>query len=75
METLDKANKTKTYKIVGYVGETDAVLRRLLELGFTVGQKAKVVSKSLAKKVFLIEIRGYLVSIRADLLSRIEVES
>ena len=74
MKTLDKAKRQKLYKIVGFSGENDAVLRRFLELGFLVGEKVKVVSTSLAKKVFLIEIRGYLVSIRANLLSRIEVQ-
>ena len=73
METLDKAKKLKKYKIVGYVGDADNVLRRFLELGFSVGESVKIVSTSLAKKVFLIEIRGYLVSVRASLLSRIEV--
>ena len=63
----------KLYKIVGFSSENDAVLRRFMELGFTVGERVKIVATSLQKKVFLIELRGYLLSVRAGLLSRIEV--
>jgi len=73
MTTLNQAKKMKLYKIVGFSSENDAVLRRFMELGFTVGEKVKIVSTSLQKKVFLIELRGYLLSVRAGLLSRIEV--
>lgn len=73
MTTLNQAKKMKLYKIVGFSSENDAVLRRFMELGFTIGEKVKIVSTSLQKKVFLIELRGYLLSVRAGLLSRIEV--
>lgn len=73
MTTLNQAKKMKLYKIVGFSSENDAVLRRFLELGFTVGEKVKIVATSLQKKVFLIELRGYLLSVRAGLLGRIEV--
>lgn len=70
MNTLNKAKTNKYYTITGYKGN-DAILRRFLELGFSLGQRVKVVATSLQKKVFLIEIRGYLLSIRAELLERI----
>lgn len=73
MITLDIAKQNKTYLIVGFNGN-DSLLRRFLELGFTVGQKVKVVSSSLLRKVFLVEIRGYLLSVRRELLNRIIVE-
>lgn len=73
MTTLNQAKKMKLYKILGFSSENDAVLRRFMELGFTVGVKVKIVATSLQKKVFLIELRGYLLSVRAGLLSRIEV--
>lgn len=73
MTTLNQAKKMKLYKIVGFSSENDAVLRRFMELGFTVGEKVKIVATSLQKKVFLIELRGYLLSVRVGLLSRIEV--
>ena len=41
METLDNAKIGKIYKIVGFDGQVDKVLRRFLELGFSVGQDAK----------------------------------
>ncbi len=75
MVTLDKAKVNKIYKIINFCGENDAILRRFLELGFSVGEKVKVLSTSLQKKVFLIEIRGYLLSVRASLLNKVEVES
>lgn len=73
MTTLNQAKKMKLYKIVGFSSENDAVLRRFMELGFTVGEKVKIVATSLQKKVFLIELRGYLLSVRAELLHRIEI--
>lgn len=73
MTTLNQAKKIKLYKIVGFSSENDAVLRRFMELGFTVGEKIKIVATSLQKKVFLIELRGYLLSVRAELLHRIEI--
>ena len=74
MTTLDKVKKNKSYKIVGFVGEPDAVLRRFMELGFSKGQTIKIVSSSLLKKVFLVEIRGYLLSVRTSLLSKVQVK-
>ena len=70
MKTLKNAKINHQYTIAGYNGN-DAILRRFLELGFSLGQKVKVVATSIQKKVFLIEIRGYVLSIRADLLDRI----
>ena len=45
-----------------------------MELGFSRGEKVKVVFSSLANKVFLIEIRGYVLSVRRSLLERVMVE-
>lgn len=73
MSTLNLAKKKKNYRITAFVGETDAITRRFMELGFSVGEKVKIVSTSLLKKVFLIEIRGYLLSVRASLLEKVEV--
>lgn len=73
MMTLNRAKTNQNYKVVGFDGN-DQILRRFLELGFSAGEKIKIVSTSLQKKVMLIELRGYLLSVRADLLSRIFVE-
>ncbi len=74
MKTLDKAKKGECLKIVAFVGEEDRIFRRFLELGFSRGEKVKVVFSSLANKVFLIEIRGYILSVRKDLLERVVVQ-
>ncbi len=71
---MNLAKKNKTYVVCGFCGKLDGVQRRFLELGFAVGQKVKVVATSLAKKVFLIELRGYVLSVRASLLERILVK-
>ena len=71
--TLNECKKNRVYKISGFVGEVDGVLRRFLELGFGLGQRVKIVSTSLQKKVFLIEVRGYVLSVRASLLSKVTV--
>lgn len=74
MKTLCEGQVGQVYKIVNFVGEQDGVLRRFMELGLCAGQKVKIVATSLAKKVFLIEVRGYLLSVRAKLLQKVEVE-
>ena len=47
---------------------------RLLELGFTQGQKVKIVRLSLAKNTFLVEIRGYLLSLRRSVAEIVRVK-
>ena len=74
MISLSQAKTKKIYKIAGFCGDFDGVTRRFLELGFSVGQNVKVVAKSLQKKVFLIELRGYTLSVRASLLDRVQVQ-
>lgn len=72
--TLNMAKKNKTYQIVGFVGQADKVLRRFFELGFCEGQRVKILATSMAKKVFLIQLRGYVLSVRASLLQKVEVQ-
>ena len=74
VKTLDLAERNKSLKIVGCVGAADGVTRRLLELGFTAGQRVKILATSIQKKVFLVEVRGYVLSVRASLLCRVQVE-
>lgn len=70
MENLAKARAGKYYEISAYEEKVSIkIKRRLLELGLTVGQKVKIVRKSLLGKAFLIEIRGYSLSMRRDLAS------
>ena len=62
------------YKIKDISGENKKVVRRFLELGIIKGQTIKILNTSILKKVFLVEIRGYILSVKADLLSYILVE-
>ena len=62
------------YKIKDISGENKKVVRRFLELGIIKGQAIKILNTSILRKVFLVEIRGYILSVKADLLSYILVE-
>ncbi len=74
MKTLDKAKVGELVKITGYVGEDDRIFRRFLELGLTRGQVVKIHNRSILNKVILLEIRGYVLSVRKSLLERVVVE-
>lgn len=68
MEKLTSIKKGK-YSQIEKISD-DAPLRikrRLLELGFTKGEKARVVRKSLLSHAYLVEIRGYTLSVRKDI--------
>jgi len=60
--------------IDGFLGDIDKINQRLLELGFTQGQRVKIVAKSAMKKAVLLEIRGYLLSIRTSMLANVVVK-
>ena len=75
MKNLGQVELNKFYTICGIVeGASMKIKRRLLELGLTVGQKVRVLRRSLAGGVLLIEIRGYTLSLRRDIASLVEVE-
>lgn len=74
MKTLNLAKPNKTYTIKNFDGKLDGVTRRFFELGFSRGEKVKIVSTSLQNKVCLIEIRGYLLSVRRSLLEKVVIE-
>lgn len=63
----------KSYKILKVEGD-EKVVRRFFELGIICGQTIKIINTSILKKVYLVEIRGYILSIKKDLLSYIFVE-
>lgn len=73
MHSLKEGKVNKSYRIVEVKGE-EKVVRRLFELGLLSGQKLYILNKSPLKKVFLVEIRGYVLSIKSTLLSGIMVE-
>ncbi len=47
--------------------------RRLLELGFTQGQNVKLVRRSLLSHAFLVEIRGYVLSVKREIAALVIV--
>lgn len=75
MLTLKKAKRGKFYK-VSSLSEfaPDKIVRRLYDLGFTLGQRVKLVRKSLLGKTFLVEIRGYTLSLRDSVANIILIE-
>lgn len=73
MRSLKEGKVNKSYRIVEVKGE-EKVVRRFMELGIFSGQKLYILNKSPLKKVFLVEIRGYVLSIKSTLLSGIMVE-
>ncbi len=54
--------------------ENIKIRRRLGDLGFTEGQNVRLVRKSLLGKVYLIELRGYTLSVRKDILKAVLVK-
>lgn len=52
-------------------GNDNKINRRLLELGFVNGEKVKVLNMSILKEVLLVEICGFVLSIRKDVAKRI----
>lgn len=60
----------------GYIAKIGGNLKirnRLLELGFTKGTLVRILNISLLKQSFLVEIRGYILSLRKSAISLIEV--
>lgn len=75
MLTLFSCPKSKSMKVVTVSNDCPlAVRRRLFDLGFTEGQIVKKLKSSLLNKVILIEIRGYLLSLRSKIADQIIVE-
>lgn len=75
MQNLSSCQFNK-YFVISSVNKAcpHAVRRRFFDLGFTHGQKVKKVRSSLLGKVILVEIRGYLLSVRSSLAKFLEVE-
>ena len=75
MKNLLECKFNRSYILAGF----DSVLsfkvkRRLCELGFTEGQEIKMVRKSLLGKAYLVELRGYTLSLRSDIIEAVLVK-
>ena len=68
MDNLSDAKCGSLYQIKG-ISQTAPIKikRRILELGFTKGQNVKVAGKSFLGKAYLIEVRGFTLTIRKDI--------
>ncbi|MBQ8792792.1 MAG: FeoA domain-containing protein [Clostridia bacterium] len=75
MEKLTNVKVGQYRKILALDGRAPIkIKRRLLELGFTAGQMIKVVRKSMFGDTYLIEVRGYYLSMRKSLTGYLIVE-
>jgi Fe2+ transport system protein FeoA len=75
MLSLSEVKMGKMYKICGISSKAPfKIKRRLLELGFTSGQKVCVERKSLLGQAFLVQVRGFMLSMRKDIVNYILVE-
>lgn len=76
MDNLLSVEMEKYYRVVGFDNKIKLpIKRRLLDLGFTVGQEVRLLRKSLLGKAYLIEIRDFVLTLRNDIVSQILVES
>ena len=75
---MDKLTSVKTGKYVELLLINEMaptkIRRRLLEFGFTKGQKIRVIRKSILGQTYLIELRGYLLSMRKQMAEFLVVE-
>lgn len=74
MIPLTSGKLNTSYKIKEISRANEKVFRRFLELGLIRGQTIKILNTSILKKVFLIEFRGYLLSVKSSLADYIFVE-
>ncbi len=63
------------HKIIGLSKKAPLkIKRRLLELGFTIGTSSRILRKSLLGRAYLVELRGFTLSMRKNILEYILVE-
>lgn len=75
MEILSSVKLNKPFSISDFSPSLNLnVKRRLFDLGFVKGTKIKVLRKSLLGRAFLVEIRGYCLTIKRDIASSIMVD-
>ena len=75
MISLLKAKKNVFFKIEDISNNAPLrIKRRLLELGFTSGTKVRVLRKSLIGQAYLVELRGFTLSMRKDILAYLNVD-
>ncbi len=73
--TLNECEVNKNLVIYDIDMTNAKIARRLTELGFIIGAKVKILYKSTLKKTLLIEIQGYLLSMRSTVAELIFVRN
>ncbi len=75
MKNLMQCKFGRSYIISGFdESQPFKIRRRLCELGFTQGQEVRLVRKSLLGKAYLVELRGYTLSVRSTVAKAVIVE-
>lgn len=75
MKRLIECKYNKFYTLKAIDGEISPKLRRrLLDLGFTSGQKIKILYRSLLGKTYLLQLRDYTLSMRDRIVRTLLVE-
>ena len=70
---LTNGKKNKIYKIIKIDGELK-IKRRLLDLGFVVGEKLQILQISPLKKTYLITIKNYVLALRENTAKLLQVD-
>ena len=73
MRSFSSVRVGEVCTIVDMLNDDKKINVRLCELGLVEGQKAQIVSKSLLKKVCLVEVLGYRFCVRTSLLKDVIV--
>ncbi len=75
MDKLSKIKMNKSYLLNGFTNSLPLKLkRRLLDLGFTRGEKVVFCNKSLLGKTYLVQIRGVMLSLRDQIVKGLILE-
>ena len=75
MDKLSKIKMNKSYLLNGFTNSLPLKLkRRLLDLGFTRGEKIVFYNKSLLGKTYLVQIRGVMLSLRDQIVKGLILE-
>lgn len=72
--SLNKCDRNIFYVIEFVECKNIPISRRLIELGFVKGAELKIIQFSALKKTLLVEISGYILSLRANVASFIKVK-
>ena len=75
METLNSIKANLYYRITDFAsGENEKIVRRLCDLGLVPGEIVRVTNRSLLKKATLVEVKGYVLTLKSSIANSILVE-